>query len=53
MPANGQLQEEKITADLKEYLGPVGIDCYEVKSIGPEVSGKFRYVKSTSYEEFQ
>jgi len=53
VPANKQVEQQKMITDLKKHLGPVQIDCYEVKSIIPEVSGKFRHVKSTTYEDFK
>jgi phenylacetate-CoA ligase len=52
VPTNGECDRQRIVTDLQEHLGSVQVDCYQVKSIKPEVSGKFRYVKSTTYEDF-
>jgi phenylacetate-CoA ligase len=52
VPANGACDHQRIVAALKEHLGPVQVDCFDVKSIRPEASGKFRYVKSMTYEDF-
>jgi phenylacetate-CoA ligase len=52
VPTNGVCDHQRIVTALKEHMGPVQVDCFDVKSIRPETSGKFRYVKSTSYEDF-
>lgn len=50
--SNGQVPDgEQITSDLREFLeDDVAIDVYPVQTIKPEASGKFRFVKSQSFQ---
>jgi phenylacetate-CoA ligase len=50
---NGErIDEEAVARRLKEHVGEMRLKLFTVKGITPEASGKFRYVKSTSFSDF-